>query len=129
VTPPAPVRVLTVDDQEGFRGVARDVIDATAGFESVGEAGDGEEALRAVDRLAPELVLCDVRLPGIDGIEVARRLSESHPELVVVLISIEDPLDLPSAVALGEVVPLVRKQDFGPAMLRRLWRDRRRVRL
>jgi DNA-binding NarL/FixJ family response regulator len=125
----APVRVLTVDDQELFRGVARDVIDATPGFESVGEAENGEEALRAVDRLAPELVLLDVRMPGIDGIEVARRLSESHPETLVVLISIEDPLDLPSAIALRDVVPLVRKQDFGPGMLRRLWRERERERV
>jgi DNA-binding NarL/FixJ family response regulator len=127
VAPAASVRVLTVDDQERFRGVARDVIDATPGFESVGEAENGEEALEAVDRLAPELVLCDVRMPGMDGIEVARRLSESHPELLVVLISIEDPADLPSAVALGDVVPLVRKQDFCPGLLRRLWRDRGRV--
>jgi DNA-binding NarL/FixJ family response regulator len=123
----APVRVLTVDDQERFRGVARDVIDATPGFESVGEAENGEEALRAVESLAPELVLLDVRMPGIDGIEVARRLGESHPETLVVLISIEDPLEFPSAIALGDVVPLVRKQDFGPGLLRRLWRDRGRV--
>jgi DNA-binding NarL/FixJ family response regulator len=122
----APVRVLTVDDQERFRDVARDVIDATPGFEAVGEAENGEDALRAVDRLAPELVLLDVRMPGIDGIEVARRISSSHPETLVVLISIADPLDLPSAVALGDTVPLVRKQDFGPGLLRRLWSDRAR---
>ena len=47
---------MTVDDQEMFRGVARDVIDATPGFESIGEATSGEEALEAVERLAPELV-------------------------------------------------------------------------
>jgi two-component system, NarL family, invasion response regulator UvrY len=117
------VRVLTVDDQARFRGVARDVIDATPGFERVGEAESGEEALRAVDRLAPELVLLDVRMPGLDGIEVARRLHASHPETLVVLITIEDALDLPSAAELGDAVPLVRKQDFGPRLLRRLWRE------
>lgn len=121
----APVRVLTVDDQERFRGVARDVIDATPGFEFAGEAESGEEGLRAVDRLAPELVLCDVRMPGLDGIEVARRLQASHPETLVVLISIEDPIDMPSAAQLGATVPLVRKQDFGPNLLRRLWREHR----
>ena len=119
------VRVLTVDDQERFRGVARDVIDATPGFELAGEAENGEDALRAVDRLAPELVLCDVRMPGIDGIEVARRLHASHPETLVVLISIEDPIDIPSAVQLGAGVPLVRKQDFGPRLLKRIWREHR----
>jgi DNA-binding NarL/FixJ family response regulator len=121
----APVRVLTVDDQERFRGVARDVIDATPGFEFAGEAESGEAGLRAVDRLAPQLVLCDVRMPGLDGIEVARRLQASHPETLVVLISIEDPIDMPSAAQLGATVPLVRKQDFGPSLLRRLWREHR----
>jgi DNA-binding NarL/FixJ family response regulator len=116
------VRVLTVDDQEMFRGVARDVIAATPGFESVGEACSGEEALRAVDRLDPRLVLLDVRMPGMDGIEVARRLRESRPETLVVLISIEESVDLPSAAALGDAVPLVRKQDFGPRLLKEIWR-------
>ena len=119
------MRVLTVDDQERFRGVARDVIDATPGFEFAGEAENGEDGLRAVDRLAPQLVLCDVRMPGLDGIEVARRLHASHPETLVVLISIEDPMDIPSAAQLGDSVPLVRKQDFGPSLLRRLWREHR----
>jgi two-component system, NarL family, invasion response regulator UvrY len=119
------VSVLTVDDQAMFRGVAREVIDATPGFESVGEAASGEEALNAVDRLAPQLVLLDVRMPGLDGIEVARRLHATHPETLVVLISIEDSIDIPSAAQLGDSVPLVRKQDFGPRLLTRLWREHR----
>ena len=117
------VRVLTVDDQERFRRVAEDVIAATPGFAVVGEAASGEEALDAVDRLDPQLVLCDVRMPGLDGIEVARRLSATHPDTVVVLISIGERADLPAATQLGDSVPLVRKQDFGPPMLRRLWSE------
>lgn len=119
------VRVLTVDDQELFLGVARDVIDATAGFQSIGEAASGEEALEAVERLAPELVLLDVRMPGISGIEVARRIAAKHPEVVVVLISIEERVDIPSAGQLARV-PLVRKQDFGPALLRQVWSEQGR---
>jgi two-component system, NarL family, invasion response regulator UvrY len=118
------VRVLTVDDQELFRGVARDVIEATPGFEAVGEAASGEEALIAVQRLSPELVLLDVRMPGMDGIEVAQRLAAAHPRTVVVLISIEEGIDVPSAAQL-DTVPLVRKQDFGPRLLRRLWQEHR----
>jgi two-component system, NarL family, invasion response regulator UvrY len=117
------VRVLTVDDQELFRQIAGDVIAATPGFEAVGEAASGEDALAAVDRLAPQLVLCDVRMPGLDGIEVARRLAATHPETVVVLISIGERADLPAAAQLGDAVPLVRKQDFGPPLLRRLWTE------
>ncbi len=117
------VRVLTVDDQERFRGIAREVIDATPGFESVGEAANGEEALAAVARLDPQLVLLDVRMPGLDGIEVARRLHAKHPDTVLVLISIEDSIDLPSAASVADSVPLVRKQDFGPRLLRRIWSE------
>jgi two-component system invasion response regulator UvrY len=120
---PSEIRVLTVDDQARFRGVARDVIDATPGFAAVGEAENGEEGIAAVERLAPEIVLLDVRMPGIDGIEVAGRLHASHPETLIVLISIEDRLDLPSVEQLGPAVPLVRKQDFAPSLLRRLWRE------
>jgi CheY-like chemotaxis protein len=114
------VRVLTVDDQELFRGVARDVIEATPGFEVVGEACSGEEGLEAVERLGPDLVLLDVRMPGMSGIDVARRLAATHPEVVVVLISIEERIDMPSVGQLS-TVPLVRKQDFGPRLLRSLW--------
>jgi two-component system, NarL family, invasion response regulator UvrY len=118
------VSVVTVDDQAVFRAAARDVIEATPGFESVGEAGSCEEALAVVDRVKPRLALVDVRMPGVDGIETAIRIREDHPEVVVVLISIEEVSSLPSAATeLGEV-ELVRKQDFGPAMLRRLWASR-----
>ena len=91
------VRVLTVDDQAIFRGVARAVIDATPSFEAVGEAESGVEALAAVERLAPDVVVLDVRMPGLDGVEVARRLGASHPGTLVVLVSVEDAADLPSA--------------------------------
>ncbi len=119
------VRVLTVDDQAVFRGIAREVIDATPGFESVGEAASGEEALAAVARLAPQLVLLDVRMPGLDGIEVARRLRETHPDTLLVLISMEDSIDVPSAAQFAQTVPLVRKQDFGPRLLTGIWREYR----
>jgi two-component system, NarL family, invasion response regulator UvrY len=119
------VRVLTVDDQATFRGIARAVIDATPGFDAVGEAASGTEALAAVDRLDPELVLLDVRMPGLDGIEVARRLSASHPDTLLVLISIEEPSDFPSAAQIAATVPLVRKQDFGPRLLRQIWHEHR----
>jgi CheY-like chemotaxis protein len=117
------VRVLTVDDQAVFRRIAEDVIAATDGFEAVGEADSGYEALEAVQRLAPDLVLLDVRMPGLDGIEVARRILASRADVVVVLISIDELADLPSTAELGGAVPLLRKQDFGPRMLRRLWTE------
>jgi CheY-like chemotaxis protein len=98
------------------------VIDATVGFESVGEAASGEEGLDAVERLAPELVLLDVRMPGLSGVEVARRIVSTHPDVVVVLISMEELADVPAVAELPHV-PFVRKRDFGPKLLRRLWSE------
>ncbi len=115
------VRVLTVDDQVVFRDAARDVITATPGFEPVGDAGSGEEAMAEVERLRPELVLLDVRMPGIGGIEAARRITAAHPETVVVLISIEDSYEFAQDVHACGAAALVRKQDFGPAVLRSIW--------
>ena len=125
--PPATraVRVLTIDDQAIFRVLARAVIEATDGVSAIGEAAGGEEGLEAVAKLAPDLVLLDLRMPGMGGIEVARRLAATHPDVVVVLISIEERIDVPSVAEL-DTVPLVRKQDFGPRLLRRLWAERRR---
>lgn len=66
------VRVLVVDDQFLFRRAMTAVVDETDGFEVVGQAGSGEEALDAAAVLGPDLVLLDVNLPGIDGLEVSR---------------------------------------------------------
>lgn len=117
----APVGVVTVDDQPVFRDLARLVLETTPGFTSVGEFSTGEEALAAIDELRPQLALVDVRMPGIGGIETARRISAAHPEIVVVLISVEDPVDLPSAAMSSGAVALVRKQDFGAVLLHELW--------
>jgi DNA-binding NarL/FixJ family response regulator len=117
-----PVGVLVVDDQLVFRQVAHEVIDATEEFEMLGEAVSGAHALVAVAELHPDLVLLDVRMPGMDGIETAARLRDEHPGPVVVLITVEEPPNLPAGLSTCGAAELVRKQDFGPAMLRRLWR-------
>jgi two-component system invasion response regulator UvrY len=115
------VAVVTVDDQAVFRSVAREVVEATPGFEPAGEAASGEEALQLVEAVRPQLALVDVRMPGMDGVETARRLSAAHPKLVIVLISLEDPKSIPSNAAESGAVTFVRKQDFKPALLRSLW--------
>jgi two-component system, NarL family, invasion response regulator UvrY len=115
------VSVVTVDDQPFFRDAARDVIEATPGFEAVGEASSGEEALGIVEELAPRLVLVDVRMPEMDGIETTRRIKAAHPEVVVVLISIEDATNIPAAARTSGAAGHMQKQDFGPVALKRLW--------
>jgi two-component system invasion response regulator UvrY len=120
------VGVLAVDDHSIFLNVARDVVAATPGFHWVGGATSGDEALDAVDELEPELVLMDVRMPGMDGIEAAHRICESHPDVVVVLISIEETPAIAPAIEASGAATLVRKQELGPAMLRRLWQSYRK---
>jgi DNA-binding NarL/FixJ family response regulator len=115
------VGVVTVDDQPVFLKAARDVIGATPGFSSVGEACSGKEALAVVDEQRPELVLVDLRMPGMDGIEAAGLIKKAHPEVVVVLISLEQPENVPAAASSSGAAALVCKQDFGPRLLRRLW--------
>jgi DNA-binding NarL/FixJ family response regulator len=113
--------VLVVDDQPFFRSAAREVLSAVPGFFTLGEASSGPEGVRAVDELHPDLVLLDVRMPGMDGIEAARLIIAAHPEAVVVLISIEDIDGLPSTARTCGAAALVRKQDLGPSLLRALW--------
>lgn len=115
------VGVLAVDDQPVFLAVAREVVDSTPGFRWVGSAESGEAALDAVEEFEPALVLLDVQMPGIDGIETARRICATHPEVVVVLISVDKSVAFPPAVEESGAATLVRKQDLGPAMLRDLW--------
>jgi len=85
-------RVLIVDDHAGFRrGAARAL--AAEGWSVVGEAEDGEAGLRAAESCDPDVVLLDVGLPDVSGIEVSRQLHERAPELAVVVISTHERED------------------------------------
>jgi len=81
--------VVIVDDHAFFRSAAK-ALPETGGFDVIGEAQDGVSALEAVDRLHPRIVLLDIRLPGMDGFEVARQLARSSDPPTVVLISTRD---------------------------------------
>jgi DNA-binding NarL/FixJ family response regulator len=106
-----------------FHQAARAVIEATDDFTLVGAASSGAQALEVADRLDPDLVLLDVRMPGMDGFETATRLRSAHPDAVIVLVSAEQAGHLPSGMSSCGAAALVPKQVLGSAMLRRLWRD------
>jgi DNA-binding NarL/FixJ family response regulator len=118
--PSVTVRVLTVDDQAVFRRAVRDLLAATPGFEEVGQAASGAEALELAGTLRPDLVLLDVRMEGMDGVETARRLLASDCRAVVVLISLDDAPEATSAVGTG-IAAHVRKQQLSTRTLRELW--------
>lgn len=120
---PADVTVLIVDDQAPFRAVARTVVDLAAGFAVVAEAESGEEAVDLAAAERPALVLMDINLPGIDGIEATRRILAAQPSTVVVLLSTYRAADLPDEAAGCGASRYVHKEDFGPAVLREVWDD------
>jgi two-component system invasion response regulator UvrY len=120
------VRVLIVDDQLPFRAVARTVIGMTAGFEASAEAESGEAAIAAVAGDRPDLVLMDINLPGINGIEATRRIRADHPEVEVILLSTYSEADLPADAREVGALAYVHKEDFGPALVRELWDRERR---
>jgi two-component system invasion response regulator UvrY len=119
------VRVITVDDHAPFLDVARELMLATPGFEPAGEAGTAEEGLALAEAEDPDLILIDVHMPGMSGIEMARRLRASGSGSVIVLISAQDLAELPAAAQSCGAAEVISKQELGRATLRRLWTSHR----
>jgi DNA-binding NarL/FixJ family response regulator len=115
------VTVLIVDDQHPFRDVARTVIGMTDGFVVAGEAASGEEAVEIAGAQHPDLVLMDINLPGINGIEACRRIKAEHRETAVILLSTYSESDLPSDARDCGAIEYVHKEDFGPSLVEDLW--------
>jgi DNA-binding NarL/FixJ family response regulator len=116
------VRVLIVDDQEPFRLAARMVVDATDGFEVVGEAETGEASVEMARELTPDLVLMDVNLPGINGLDATRQILEDQADPVVVLLlsTYEEEEYAPRAAECGASA-YIPKSVFGPDRLESAW--------
>lgn len=120
------VRVLVVDDQAPFRRAMAAVVEETDGFVVVGLAATGEEAVELAATLQPDLVLMDVNLPGIDGLEATRRVraadqvNGNRPPSVL-LLSTYDESDGPGFVAESGAAAYVTKSAFGPDRLTAAW--------
>ena len=115
------MRVLIADDNEKYRCVARLVVDSTPGFEVAGLATSGEDAVAVAAELQPDLLLLDVRMDGIGGIEAARRITAAGTARVVVLISAWADVDLPERVGACGAAATVHKRELGPEKLASLW--------
>jgi DNA-binding NarL/FixJ family response regulator len=116
--------VLVVDDQAPFRSAARAVLRRLDGFEFAGEASSGPEAIELVDRLRPALVLMDINMPEMSGIEATRQITAAHPEVVVILCSTYDAADLPPAAAASGAAAYVNKERLSSGTILRLWEQR-----
>jgi DNA-binding NarL/FixJ family response regulator len=115
------IRVLVVDDHESFRRIAAAVVEATDGFLVAGCAASGEEALDVAAASRPDLVLMDVNLPGIDGLEAARRLRAFSLPPAVILLSSYDEDDLDDRARRCGAIAYVTKSSFGVERLEAVW--------
>jgi len=116
------VRVVIVDDQEPFRQAARMVVELSDGFDVAGEAASGEEAVELVRALDPDLVLMDVNLPGIDGLEATRRiLAEAPRSRVVLVLSTYEADDYEAQALAAGASAFIPKSSFGPDTLEAAW--------
>jgi DNA-binding NarL/FixJ family response regulator len=115
------IRVLVADDKPQFLRAARSVVERTAGFELVGEATSGEQALALAASLQPDLMVIDITMPGIGGIEAARLIIDRYPNAVAVLVSTYAEEDLPPTARSCGAVGYIHKEGFGPDSLRDVW--------
>ena len=115
------VHVLICDDQAAFRTAAREVVNATHGFEVVGEAETGEDSIEAAARLHPDLVLMDVHLPGIDGLEASRLIRAAHPNVAILLLSTYDPEAFVERLSGSGAIAFIPKAAFGSDRLIDVW--------
>ena len=118
------VSVVVVDDQAPFRLAARAVLRRTEGFELVGEAENGLEALTLVNTLKPDLVLMDINMPEMGGIEATRHIVTDLPDTVVILCSTYGVSDLPAEAATSGAKAYVHKEQLSAKTIRRLWDER-----
>jgi DNA-binding NarL/FixJ family response regulator len=118
-------RVLVVDDSPQFRTAVRAVLRSVPGFEVVGEAATGEEAVQQVGAAIPDLVLMDLRMPGIGGAEASRRILADAPATVVFLCSTYDRADLPAEVGRSGAAAYVHKEELTAELLSGLWDEHR----
>ena len=119
-----PRSVLVVDDQAPFRLAARAVLRRLDGFEFAGEAKSGPEAIDLVAALHPALILMDIHMPSMSGIEATRRIMAEHPDVAVILCSTHDPKDLPADAAASGAIAYVSKEHLSAATIRELWEAR-----
>lgn len=116
------VRVLIADDSDAFRGALHDVVEATPGFLLVGEADSGEAAIALAATAHPDLVLIDVRMPGMGGPAAGEQILAASPETTVVMIT----ADTGARTLRDDRFVVADKRSLAPMTLIELWDSARR---
>jgi chemotaxis response regulator CheB len=117
---PTHARTLVVDDSEAFLRSAVRVVTEAKALRLAGVARSGEEAIRLLPELEPDLVLLDVHMPGLDGVQTAGTILRREPRTVVFLVSAE-PAGLETAAHSAGAAALLDKRDVHPRTLDDLW--------
>jgi DNA-binding NarL/FixJ family response regulator len=115
------VRVLIVDDQEPFRMAARMVVEATDGFEVAGESESGEDSVEKARELDPDLVLMDVNLPGINGLDATRQILSGSDHVIVLLVSTYEADEYAPRAAECGAAAYIPKAELDPVRLAEAW--------
>ena len=118
------VRVVVADDQAPFRKAVRTLLAASAGFELVGEATSGEQAVALTSELHPDLVLMDIKMDGIGGIAAARAIASTQPETATILVSTYREDELPAAARTCGAAGYLHKAELGAPAITRLLRGK-----
>jgi DNA-binding NarL/FixJ family response regulator len=118
------VRVLIVDDQLPFRVAAKLVFELLDRFEVVGEATSAEEALEMVASLHPNLVVMDINLPRMSGVDATRQLIQIAPDTVVLLVSTYEANALPQGASSSGALAYVHKEHLDADLIEQLWDER-----
>jgi DNA-binding NarL/FixJ family response regulator len=113
--------VLIVDDQEPFREASRMVVEMTDGFEVTGEAENGEQAVELAASLRPDLVLMDVQMPGIDGLEATRQIMNLDDAPHVLVMSTHESGDYEAPALAAGAVGFLPKSQFSMDALEETW--------
>jgi two-component system, NarL family, invasion response regulator UvrY len=117
--------VLAVDDRPVFLELLRDVVGATESLTAVGEASSGEAAIDMAAWLRPDVVVMDVRMPGIGGIAAARRIKHEYPRTVIVFVSSTHPDELGRRIHEDLADAIIWKSELEPEQLDAVWRRAR----
>src|SRR5947199_8784991 len=109
--------ILTVDDDRGFRDVLRDLLNQDPDFQLIGEAENGEQAVRAAMELHPDLVLIDVTMPQVNGFEATRRIKSYMPATKVIVLTVHSEVNYERAALKNGADAFIAKKRLGSELL------------